>query len=77
MAQYTTESKICHEGKHEITDAPAIDNVGYKDPLTFEDELAEDSTGKAFHRKTYHKLCREHYLKAFAVHYPEAELPAI
>ncbi len=76
MAQYTTERGICHEGNHEITDAPEIDNVGYKDPLTFEDKIT-DNNCKAEHQKTYHKLCREHYLEAFMLHYPEAELPAI
>ncbi len=76
MANYTTGHKICHEGEHEITDAPEIDNLGYKDPLTVDDELYE-ADGMAEHRKTYHKLCREHYLEVFARHYPEAELPAI
>ena len=76
MARYTTPAKVCHEGKHEITDAPTIDNVGYKDPLTVDDEI-KDIDGNAEHFKTYHKLCREHYLEAFAKHYPEAELPAI
>ena len=76
MAHYTTAAKICHEGNHEITDSPAIDNVGYKDPLTFEDELYA-SDGKAEYRRTYHKLCREHYLIAYEAHYPDLEQPAI
>ena len=75
--RYTTEVGICHDGEHEIDDAPAIENKGYKHPLRFDDKLREDSTGKAFHEKTYYRLCRAHYLEAFAVEYPNEALPAI
>lgn len=86
MAQYTTPTGVCHgtryenlgepEGRHDIDDAPAIDNVGYEHPTKMDDELYE-SDGKASHRYTKYRLCRADYLKAFADSYPGTDLPAI
>ncbi len=87
--RYTTGVGVCHgtdlaltgaspaSDSHEIDDAPAIENKGYKHPLKFHDELVEDSTGRAFHRKTYVRQCRAHYLVSFADCYPSEALPAI
>ncbi len=74
--KYTTPVRVCHEGEHEIDDAPAIDNKGYKGREP-EKEVRADSEGKANTVLTYHRLCRSHYLEDFAAAYPNEALPAI
>ena len=67
MARYTTENGVCGEGNHPITDAPGCQNKGYTSPtvprLTFGTPLV--------------RLCRKHYLAAYAVRYPDIAAPEI
>lgn len=62
MAQYSTPPGECSQGGHEITDSPSIANVGYVKP----------KSGPVRDR-----LCKEHYLAAFAEAYPGVDPPQL
>ena len=66
MARYTTPDGICGQGKtHQIKDAPGVRNKGYVSPIA---SRVSFSTPKV-------RLCRKHYLEAYAVRYPDTALP--
>ena len=69
---YTTSVGICHEGEHEIDDAPAIDNKGYRSVEPNTTDIRSDSEGKVHTVLTYARFCRSHYLEDFAAVYPDA-----
>lgn len=77
--EWSTPDGVCAVGQHEITDAPAVENKGYMSPAAIQWEPYTSGAGQtqSSRAKPADRLCREHYLEAFAVRYPEEPLPVI
>ena len=77
--RHTTPVGTCGHasGEHEITDAPAIENMGYRSPEApgFTTYLSQGITSYRPNPTT--RLCREHFLVAYAAVYPQEPMPAI
>ena len=76
MAVFSTLNGICAVDNEQI---PKEDTggKGYKSPKEAFTETYANSEGKAAYRYTFDRLCKAHYLEAFAEVYPDADLPAI
>jgi len=75
MAVYSTLTGICAVDKEQI---PKEDTggKGYTSPKEGKTDIYV-SEGKPSYRYTLDRLCKAHYLEAFAEVYPDADLPAI
>ena len=67
MANYTTTNGICGQGNHPIIDALGCRNKGYTSPIVHRVSFATPLV----------RLCRKHYLEAFAIRYPNTPMPEI
>ena len=77
--RHTTPVGTCGHasGEHEIIDAPAIDNKGYRSPVApgFTSYLSQGVT--SYRPNSTTRLCREHYLAAYAEVYPDEPVPVL
>lgn len=87
MAYYSTPIGVCAVGKHKIAPpkgTPSIKDVGAvgyrspKPPITRSSTSTDErNITRTSYDYTFERLCRRHYLEAYAEVYPSEPLPDI